>query len=232
MSSVDWSVRLLMTEDEAQAFSVVARWPIHGALRSMSIGGGRFDNEIEDTPYVTFELEAEHADAAERLALQLASGVLAEAGIERRSFPVVWVAPLDGAAVGGHRFLAQAKELHDSEQYDLAVVAAQIHFEVQMRLLLERAARRIDRPWAKRLLRNQRIASLSNDVSVGTVELLLQTDVRRTRKWPEFSAHVRRRNAVVHEGRAVGSRDSRASIKAVEGLWATLAEAERSSRLF
>lgn len=90
MSSVAWSVRLLMTEDESRAFSIAARWPIHEALRTITIGGGVFDNQIEDTPYVTFELEVEQADAAERLALQLASAVLAEAGIERRSFPVVW----------------------------------------------------------------------------------------------------------------------------------------------
>lgn len=66
---------------------------------------------------------------------------------------------MHGSDVDGHRFLEQAKALYESEDYELAVVAAQIHFEVQLRLLLERAAQRAERRWARRLLRNHRIAA-------------------------------------------------------------------------
>jgi hypothetical protein len=230
-STVNWSVRLLLTEDASSAFSRPERWPIHPSVRSMTVGGS-LDDDIEDAPFVTLELVAEDADAAERLAQDLACGVGREVGDTRTAFPVVWVAPLEDSEVSSHRFLEEAKFLFESEQYELAVVAAHIHFEVQLRLLLERAARRADRRWAERLIKNRGIASLNNDVSVGTVELLLQIDVRRTRQWPEFSAHINRRNAVVHKGHSVRSQEARASIKVVEALWATLAEAERSSTLF
>ncbi len=228
---VDWSVRLLLTDDESTAVFDHRRWPIHDAVNGMHLGGWLEDG-IEDAPFVTLMLSAETREAAEDLAQDIVARTINPAGLPGRKFPVVWVTPRESTEADGHRFLEQAKELFEAEQYDLAVVAAQMHFEIQLRLLLQRAAGRVDRPWATRLVKNRRAASLSSDVSVGTVELLLQIDVRALADWADFRAHLERRNAVAHTGLAVSSRDARASIKVVERLWATLAEAERATTLF
>jgi hypothetical protein len=107
-----------------------------------------------------------------------------------------------------------------------------MHFELQLSLLLERAADRADGRWAKRLLKNRRAAMLANDVSIATVELLLGADVTQSRHWPDFRAHLQRRNAVVHEGVSVEHKEAAASVQVVKALWAALAESERPSTLF
>lgn len=206
-------------------------WPMHTDIIRMVIGGFHSD-ELEDTPFVTLELRATDAHAAEKLAQELVAFSLDEAGLEASLLPVVWVAPLGESSESSHRFLEQAKELFQSEEFDLAVVAAQIHFELQLRLLLERAAARAGNRWARRLVKNRRVAALANDVSKASVQLLLGIDVTESRHWPEFNAHLSRRNAVVHEGQSVGSKEAAASIRVVQALWAVLAEAERSSTLF
>ncbi len=140
--------------------------------------------------FVTLELRATDADAAEKLAQELVAFSLGEAGLKTSLLPVVWVAPLSEGSESSHRFLEEAKDLFESERYDLAVVAAQIHFELQVRLLLERAATRADNRWATRLVKNRRVAALANDVSKASVQLLLGMDVTESRHWPEFSAHL------------------------------------------
>lgn len=204
---------------------------MHDDIFRMVIGGFHGD-EPEDTPFVTLELRATNADAAEKLAQELVAFSLGEAGLKTSLLPVVWVAPLSEGSESSHRFLEEAEDLFESERYELAVVAAQIHFELQVRLLLERAATRADNRWATRLVKNRRVAALANDVSKASVQLLLGMDVTESRHWPEFSAHLSRRNAVVHEGRSLGSTEAAASIKVVQAMWAVLAEAERSATLF
>jgi hypothetical protein len=204
--------------------------PAHDAIIRLVVGGF-WDHEVEESPFVTLELQAESADAAEDLAQQLAAFSLREAGLEAHTLPLVWVTPLDGEQES-HRFLEQAKSLFGDEQFDLAVVAAQIHFELQLKLLLERASRRIGTKWAARLVNNRRVATLSNEISEASIQLLLGVDVTESEYWPEFKAHLSRRNAVVHEGRTMGPKEAEASIKVVQALWATLAQAERAATLF
>lgn len=144
----------------------------------------------------------------------------------------MWTAPLRDEEESSHRFLEQAKDLFGTEQFELAIVAAQIHFEMQLRLLLERAAVRIGTPWARRLTKYSRVATLSGEVSTASVQLLLGADVTASALWPEYTAHLRRRNAIVHEGRTMSPKDAASSIKVVQALWASLAEAERSMTLF
>jgi hypothetical protein len=224
-----WSVRLLLDEEESVALSHPDTWPIDHSVERMIIGGFAGD-EVEGSPFVTIELRAPSANTAEELAQQLVRASVEEAG-RGRVRPVVWVAPL-GDEPDGHRFLEQAKFLFGSEQFDLAIVAAQIHFELQLRLLLERAAVRADNRWACRLTKNRRVTALGNDVSQASVQLLLGVDVTESQFWPGFKAHLQRRNLVAHEGASMGSNEASASIKVVQALWAQLAEAERSWRLF
>lgn len=226
-SDSPWSVRLLLTEDEARALGRPALWPIHEAARRMVVGGGLVD-EVDEFPFVTLELAASDPEAAEQLARQLVTEVLREVGLPDRTFPMAWVAPLREGSANSLRFLEEAKELYDSERFELAIVAAQMHLELQLRLLLERGVERASSRWARRLIKNRRVAALANDVSIATVQLLLGVDVTQTHQWPEFGAHLARRNAVVHEGLAVGPAEAKASIKVVQALWAELAQAERS----
>jgi hypothetical protein len=226
-----WSVRLLLTEEESYAIYRPEVWPMHPDLIRMVIGGFRGD-EMEETPFITVEMIAADAESAEAFAQQYVAASLKVSGLKSRLFTVVWVAPLGAEMENSHRFLEQAKELFGSEQFDLAIVAAQIHFETQLRLLLERAATRANIRWATQLLKYQRVATLSNDVSKASVHLLLGLDVTQSPHWADFVAHLKRRNAVVHEGHAMGSKEAAASIRVVQALWSVLAEAERSSTLF
>ncbi len=107
-----------------------------------------------------------------------------------------------------------------------------MHFEIQVRLILDGAAVRAGTPWAKRLTKYSRVATLSNDVSTASVQLLLGSDATASPLWPEYVAHLKRRNAVVHGGRTMTSGDAASSIKVVQSLWASLDEAERSMTLF
>lgn len=194
--------------------------------------GGLKGDALDDVPYLMYELRASGPDAAEEHAQELVALSQREAGLPVRRLPIVWVTPIDPNLDDAHRFLQEAQFLFGSEQYELAVVAAQIHFELQLRLLLQRAAARLDRAWAKRLVRNRRVAALGNDISKASVELLLGVDVTQSRHWPPFTAHLERRNAIVHDGTHVGKKEAAASIRVVQALWAWLSEEERSGRLF
>jgi hypothetical protein len=231
LANANWSVRLLIDEREARAVSKPGIWPIHPSVQRMLVGGYH-DDEIDSSPFVTLELTASDADSAEKLAQGLVSAACSPSGSSKNRFPVVWVAPLRDDSESSHRFLEEAADLVRSEQFELAVVAAQMHFELQLSLLLERAADRADGRWAKRLLKNRRAAMLANDVSIATVELLLGADVTQSGHWPDFRAHLQRRNAVVHEGVSVEQKEAVASVQVVKALWAALAESERPSTLF
>jgi len=154
-----WSVRLLLDENAIKAMDAMNRfesWPFHGTLRRMVIGGYGGTEALEDAPFVTLELEADGPDAAERLAHRVLDQAGRDAGVGRQRSTVVWVAPLRDDDVSSHRFLEQAKDLFEAENYELAIVAAQVHFQLQVRLLMERASGRLGTAWARRLTKNPR----------------------------------------------------------------------------
>ncbi len=221
-----WSVRVTLDEDDAGPMSSVRTWPISPVLRRMSVGGLIRDG-LEEAPFISFELQAPHADAAERVAHEIVAHIRREVRLPERKLPVAWVAPLEDDDVSSQRFLEQAKELFHNENFEMAVVAAQVHFELQMRTLLRRAAERTDGQWAKRLMSRRGYATLNTDSSKATLEILLGVDPTGTPEWAEYSAHVTRRNGVVHEGQAVGNVDAGRSIAAVEALWTRLTQVAR-----
>jgi hypothetical protein len=227
-----WSVRLLLDESAAEAMKRFDSWPLHNTVHYMVVGGYDGTDALEDAPFVTLELEADGPDAAESLAHGLLDQACRNAGVGRQRSTVVWVAPLRDEDVRSHRFLEQAKDLFEVENYELAIVAAQVHFELQVRLLMERASGRLGTPWARRLTKNPRVAMLSNDVSTAAAELLLGIDVTQSPLWPAYKVHLNRRNAVVHEGRAMDKTAAQESVNVVQALWAELAKVERPSTLF
>jgi hypothetical protein len=104
------------------------------------------------------------------------------------------------ASVSSQRFLEQAKEPFDDESFKMAVVATQVHFELQVRTLLRRAAENTEGQWAGRLTSRRGHATLNTDCGKAGLEVLLGVDPNQTPEWEEYSAHVTRRNGVVHEG--------------------------------
>ncbi len=226
-----WSVRLLVTQDEVRQLSSFDLVRTEN-FRSVWLGGGVDPESTEDKPYLTYQLLASGPEEAEKVVQDVVAINQRATGLPVRRRKVVWVAPMRDGETESHRFLVQARDLFDSGCYEMAVVAAQIHFELQLRLLLERAAGRSGEQWAKRLIKNQPVGSLKTHTSVATVELLLGVDVRGLDLWEDFDAHRQRRNAIAHEGRSVSKDDARRSILVIEQLWAKLAEAERSATLF
>jgi hypothetical protein len=201
-------------------------WPLAPGLRALTLGGVA-GTGFEDEPYITFVLEADDAVQAERRAQELAAAMQTDphpAG----PLPVAWVTPMRGTDVDSHRFLEQAKHLFDDERYDLAVVSAHIHLEVQVRTLLERAVDVSGQAWAKRLLKLRPWASLSSDPAKAAIETILGINPTATSEWPEVAAHIARRNGIVHEGHQIEPNEAARSIWAVQAFWTTLADASSS----
>lgn len=196
----------------------------------LSIGGWAGAG-IDELPYIAFELEANGFDDAVESAQRLVAEALRTQGIDPRRLEVVWAVPVRDRTLWGHLFLEQAKGLFDAEQYELALVAAQMHFEAQVLLVMERAADRIGTAWAARLLKHLGVATLSTDVSCATAELLLEIEVTQSRYWPAYQAHRKRRNTATHQAQPMSKQDARASIEVVQAFWGELAKAERSKTL-
>ena len=202
------------------------KWYSHPDVHATTVGGLAGIDSIEDTPYVTYEMVAAGPDAAEELAQGLVAATMREAGLEPRRMEAVWVAPLRAGDASSHRFLAEAKELFDEERYELAVVSAQIHLELQIRTLLELRTGKLGTRWATRLEKVRGISILGGELSYSAVELLLGVDVTQLgERWSRFKAHKARRDAVVHAGQAIRREDAASSIQAVQDLWQALLQA-------
>jgi HEPN domain-containing protein len=230
MSEV-WSVRLLPDEESMSALARPGAITLDASVGRLSLGGWGGDG-IDDAPYIEFQLQAANFEAAVEYAQHFVDEVLRGQSVTPRQLQIAWAAPVRGTMFNGDSLLAQAKELYDAERYELAVVAAQMHFEAQLRYLMERAAERAGTVWAGRLLKVMGVATLSSEVSRAAAELLLELDVTRSQFWPAYDAHRVRRNAVTHRAQQISANDARASIEVVQAFWAELAAVERAKTLF
>ena len=195
-------------------------------VRSLSFEGSPTD-ELLGPEGLTLEVLAGDAGSAETLARWTADRIRQRANLPDAELTVAWVAPLKNEDASSQRFLSQARELLEGEHYELAAVAAQIHFEVQVLTMLEQAAAASGSQWAKRLLRVRGVAGLNTEFSKATVELLLGVDLTQVPEWPRFREHLERRNAIVHRGSAVDRDAAAASVVVVQALWIRLAHAAR-----
>jgi hypothetical protein len=220
-----WSVKLRVEERELGPITAMPDPGIIEGMRHVRFGGA--SDDADDPPSVTFELQAPDPATAEERAQSVAAQLRSAVKLPEALLPIVWLAPI-GADDASSRFLEEAQNLIASEQYGLAVVAAQIHFEVQLRVLLEEAAGENLPRWAARLLTDRGIAELKRPPSLATVELLLGVDVTQFQEWQRFKAHIDRRNDVVHRGQAVALNQAKESVAVVRELWTRLADARRS----
>lgn len=225
-----WSVKLRMEEGDVNAISGVPNpmlEPGVEGVRHIHFGGSQ--EEADDPPSVTFELQAASWTDAEERAQTFAYRMRRAAKLPDALSPIVWIAPL-GDDCESSRYLDHARSLIHSEQYGLAVVAAQIHFEVHVRALLKEAASASPLRWAVRLLKEGKVAELKRPFSLAAVELLLGLDVTQVSEWQRFQAHIDRRNDVVHKGQTVGKSEAEESVAVVQQLWIQLTEAARKRR--
>ena len=127
MSDV-WSVRLQLDEETDTALVDPGAIPFGKPIVALRAGGWAGAG-IDRAPYIAFDLEADSFEHAVDVAQGLVAEVLREQALRPRRLEVVWAAPVRESSFLGGRFLEQAKELFDAEQFELAIVAAQMHFE-------------------------------------------------------------------------------------------------------
>ena len=225
-----WSVGLVLADREARP--ITGTGILEVALADPAIHGvqvaGSSESDAEGPPRITFELEADDAQTAELLARSVADRMRRAANLEDTELPLAWVAPMEDGPSSSLRFLDEARDCLHSDLFDLAIVAAQIHFELQVRTMLRQAAQ--ERNMEAWLATARNLGSLNNPQSQATVQLLLGTDVKQLPEWAEYLAHVGRRNEVVHQGRAFAEKDAEASIVAVRRMWVELTKAARRKR--
>lgn len=116
-----------------------------------------------------------------------------------------------------------AKELHQAAKlYDLAVIVAQTACEVFVEATIADMIRRRNDPLADALGEMLRGYSLMDDRSRAVWRALTGERVEQQPFWPEYKAHVERRNAVAHRGYQVTEEEVVASISAEVALFSHL----------
>jgi hypothetical protein len=226
-----WSVCLVVDEGEINHLAnseVVMEAMYPDGVESLTFGSTETDDG--ETASITFELGSPSSVAAEDRAQNLLLQGLKAIGARPRRVPVAWVLPVAETDSGAARSLAEARELLDEERYELAVISAHIYLETQVLTLLDRAINAEDRPeWVEVLTAAHNATNLNSPLCQKLVAVLLDLKVVDLDVWAAFKGHVKRRNATVHEGRAVAEEGARESLEVVEELALELAAAGRES---
>jgi len=214
-----WSVRLIVDETVIGPLSLHLTAALDRAVQGLSIGGGRFGEDEGEPCWVTIELLAASGREARIVAQHLVGLACEAAGLTPQELPVAWVAPLSPGDASSHRFLGQARDMTEQELPELAIVAAQIHLEVQVETLMQRAVADDPSPVAAAAIRNRRTWSPHDRWVRPILEALLRVNMENFDRWHEYLEHVTRRNAVVHGGQEMTAEAARASINIVAALW-------------
>ena len=191
------------------------------AFRRVGMRGGRVaslgleEGPLSSASAVTIDLPAADAVTARVTVLDVLGRVAP--GIE---VSILWVAPLGPDLESSHRFLEQAQELFHTEQYELAVVAAQIHLETHISTLLRRFVE-ADSSHVGRSLAETRTEwtfaqAWQRDLFEKLLGLRLSTAFDG---WKHYTNHLEVRNAVAHRGQTVDQQAARESLKVVEEFW-------------
>ncbi len=219
MSTPKWSVRLAVDERDLEPISRVLQQAFTSEVHSLTFSGpvGASD---EGADVITFELEAVDARTARILAQHLLGKMRRAAGLKAHEAPVVWVAPMLPTGSSSHRFLDRARELLESEDgHDLAIVAAQIHLEIQVKILVERAVAS-DSSLLTAALVDQRHSWAPHDRWIRPIlQALFGIRVTDYPRWNDYQAHLARRNDVAHRGQEVDRAAAQESIEVVEHFW-------------
>jgi hypothetical protein len=165
---------------------------------------------------LTLEVRASSADAARLAARELVTRVHAAAGLLVDELQVLWVAPLDLGHESSHRFLDEARDLFDEERFELAVVAAQIHLELHLVTWLRMFAAADPSAFGAALLASRIEWTQMQPWQRDLFEQLIGRNLSKDfPEWKRYDTHVRRRNAVVHQGQTVDRESAADSIVVV-----------------
>jgi hypothetical protein len=225
-----WSVALVVDEADSRPLS---RQEIFDAMhpqgvRRISIGPSELD-EPEEVASLKLELQASSATAAQQRAENLLVQARRAADLPDEVPSVAWVNPLTDDPASSVRFLDKAEELlEDEDEQDMAVVAAQIHLEVQIRTILSSAAEHSGPDWADVLLKTRGLGNLNNKLTQALIKALLGIDVKQMPEWEAYKRHNVLRNAIVHEGQDAEEEESRSSVATVRAICIRLANAAHS----
>lgn len=219
MSTAKWSVRLLVSSEEQRAITPTEH--VMAAMRRDAVHYLSFDVEADDLdegPAITIEVDANSWHEARVLAQHLVGTIFESAGLEPHELVVAWVAPLSDDHVSSLRFLGQAQELLAAGDYDLAIVAAQIHLETQIHALLARRATEHPSELMTAVLA-ARQWSLTQRRGRQVLEALLGMKLTAFPRWALFAGHVQRRNQIVHGGAGMPEELARESVELAAELW-------------
>lgn len=222
-----WSVRVRVERDDSRAMSPHLLQALRPGVRTISHAVEDLDDP-DGPSTITMEVSAPTADTARVLVQHLLGEVRAGAGLPVEESQLLWVAPLADTPESSYRFREQADELLDGEQYELAVVAAQIHVELHMTTLLHRFAERGGGAFAQGLLASRLEWNATQPWQRDLLEHLLGRSPAHDfnkEKWKAYKLHVERRNAIVHRGQAVDRESALDSLEAVDAFWTWLNDA-------
>lgn len=220
-----WSVGLTLSESEAGPLSGVITGFNAEVIRYVSIGNVS-PVEPDGIDSLVIELRGEDRSSAISLAESLLRELRGQANLPEVDTPVAWAVPLSEEDASSHRFISIAKDLAEDEAYSgMAAIAAQIHLEVQVRTLFGLVADASDLTRVKKLAKLGGLTGLGSERSKTAVLLILGIDVTDTPEWPEFKAHLDRRNAIVHGGLEIGRVDAVRSVEVAHLMSLRLAEA-------
>jgi hypothetical protein len=227
-----WSVAFVIDDADSGPLSRVEAFEtMHvDGVRRISVGPSGI-GESEEIASLKLELLAENADDAESRAINLVLQGRRVAGLADAIPTIVWVAPLvDDDNASSVRFLERAEDLlEDEDTLDMAVIAAQIHLEVQVRVLLAQAVRKDGPEWAELLTNSRGLGNLNSKLTQQLVSRLLGLEVNQMPEWPAYKKHIVTRNSIVHEGQAVELEQARASVKTAREIGIRLTDAARDA---
>lgn len=187
--------------------------------------------ESEEVASLKLELLASDGQEARERGENLLYQARRAAGLPDRTATIAWVTPLSDEDSSSARFLDKAEDLvEDEDEADMAVVAAQIHLETQVRLLLSRAVEANNGPeWVDVVMETRGLGNLNSKKAQALIRALLGIDVTQAPEWEAYEAHNVLRNAIVHEGQDALQHEAEASVEMVRQLSIRLANAALKS---
>ncbi len=225
-----WSVRFAVETVDAGPISGVMQAAMGEGVRSIQIHEPPLQEGDDEPDAFTLELEAATAEDARQVAREKLADLRARAELPSLDSAVLWVARLSDEPASSLRFLAKSEDLVRDEEYALAVVAAQIHLEVQVRILVESVAEVSASPVLEAVIARQSRWAPHERWLQPILEALFEIRFADCPSWGAYKDHhITRRNHVVHEGQEVDRAAAVASIEVVSAVWLWLNEANAGS---
>lgn len=213
-----WSVRLALDEGEAGPISRVIEAALRPEVHGMSIGRGPLD-EPDEPDAITIEIDGASANDARVRCQHMLGELQTLAGLSKRLAPAVWVAPLSDDHPSSLRFLSEAEYLVGDERYEMAVVASQIHLEIQVRVLIEAAIEAGSEKALAVILRESGQHGHLTTVSLKPSSMPSLACGSRTTLAGALHGPREAPTGCRPRGQAIDEESARASLNAVSGLW-------------